>query len=85
MPTTTIRVSVETRKRLHELAESSGVSMQKVLDNALDVYRCQQLLEEANAAYGALRSDAEAWAEVERERQEWDATLGDGLEREEKP
>lgn len=80
MPTTTIRVSVQTRDALHQLAEASGTSMQKVLDHALEVYRRQQLLEQANAAYGAVREDDEAWAEVERERQAWDATLNDGLE-----
>jgi predicted transcriptional regulator len=79
MPTTTIRVSTQTRETLHELAEASGVSMQKVLDIALEVYRRQQLLEEANTAYARLRDKPAAWEEVERERRQWDATLGDGL------
>lgn len=83
MTTTTIRVSTQTRETLHELAEASGVSMQKVLDKALETYRRQQLLEQANSAYAALRDDKVAWAEIERERREWDATLGDGLENQE--
>ena len=83
MPTTTIRVSTQTRETLHDMAEASGVSMQKVIDNALDVYRRQQLLEQANEAYGVLREDKAAWKEIERERREWDATLSDGLEDEE--
>ena len=64
--TTTIRVSTHTRDMLHQLA--------------LEQYRRHQLLEATNAAYAALHSDAEAWADLERERNEWDQTLADGLE-----
>jgi hypothetical protein len=80
MPTTTIRVSTQTRDTLHELAQAAGVSMQKVLDSALEIYRRQQLLEQANAAYEQLRNAPVAWKELERERQEWDTTRADGLE-----
>jgi predicted transcriptional regulator len=83
MPTTTIRVSTETHEKLNQLAEANGISMQNVLDQALEVYRRQQLLEQANAAYAQLRADPVAWAAVEQEREEWDATLGDGLDSEE--
>lgn len=54
--------------------------MQQVLDQALELYRRQRILEETNAAYAALRADPAAWAEVEAERRAWDATLADGLE-----
>jgi predicted transcriptional regulator len=83
MATTTIRVSTQTRETLHQLAEASGVSMQKIIDNALEVYKREQLMEQANVAYALLREDPAAWGEIERERQEWDATLGDGLENQE--
>jgi hypothetical protein len=79
MPTITIRVSVQTREMLLELAASSGMSTQQILENALEVYRRQQLLEETSAAYAVLRDDPIAWEEMERERQTWDAMLGDGL------
>jgi len=54
--------------------------MQAILEHALEQYRRQQLLEATNAAYAALRTDAEAWADLERERSDWDQTLADGLE-----
>jgi hypothetical protein len=54
--------------------------MQSVLEQALEQYRRQQLLEATNAAYAALQTDAEAWADLERERGELDQTLADGLE-----
>jgi predicted transcriptional regulator len=77
---TTIRVSTHTRDLLQRLAQQSGVSMQSVLEEALEQYRRQQLLEATNAAYATLHADAEAWAELERERSDWDQTLADGLE-----
>jgi hypothetical protein len=80
MSTTTIRVSTRTRDLLQELARQSGVSMQSVLEYALEQYRRQQLLEATNAAYATLQTDAAAWAELERERMDWDQTLADGLE-----
>ena len=80
MTTTTIRVSSRTRDLLQELAQTSGSSMQAVLEQALEQYRRQQLLEETNAAYAALRAAPEAWADLEQERLAWDQTLADGLE-----
>jgi predicted transcriptional regulator len=79
--TTTIRVSIETRDALHELARAAGVPMQKVIEQAIETYRRQRLLAEANAAYATLREDAAAWDDLARERSAWDATLSDGLER----
>ena len=78
--TTTIRVSTRTRDLLQELAQRSGGSMQSVLEQALEQYRRQKLLEAANDAYAELRTDAAAWAELEDERRDWDSTLADGLE-----
>jgi predicted transcriptional regulator len=80
MATTTIRVSLRTRDLLQELAQTSGNSMQTILEQALEQYRRQQLLEATNAAYAALHADPEAWANLEHERQAWDQTLADGLE-----
>jgi hypothetical protein len=80
LPTTTIRVSLKTRDRLQELARRSGVSMQEVVEQALDLYRRQQLLAATNTAYAALRAEPNAWQTHQAERAEWDATLNDGLE-----
>lgn len=80
MASTTVRISKETRETLRELAEQVGQPIQKVLDNAVEAYRRQCILEQANAAYAALRADAEAWREEQLERQHWDGTLADGLE-----
>lgn len=78
--TTTIRVSRRTRDRLQRLAEQYGSSMQAVLEEAVELYQGQRLLEATNAAYAALRADPAAWQELQEERAEWDAALNDGLE-----
>lgn len=78
--TTTIRVSRRTRDQLQLLAEQYGRSMQAVLEEAVELYQGQRLLEATNAAYATLRADPSAWQALQEERAEWDATLNDGLE-----
>lgn len=80
MTTTTIRVSTRTRALLQELAQRTGLPMQQILEEALEQYRRQQILQASNTAYAALQEDTHAWQEVEAERAAWDATLADGLE-----
>jgi predicted transcriptional regulator len=80
MVTTTIRISIDTRNVLHELAHEAGLSMQEVAERAIENYYRQQLLAAANAAYAALRADTDAWDEWQAEQASWDETLADGLE-----
>jgi predicted transcriptional regulator len=80
MTTTTIRVSLRARDLLQELARASGNSIQVVLEQALEQYRRQQLLEATNAAYAALRVASEAWANLEQERLAWEQTRAESLE-----
>lgn len=80
MATTTIRVSLHTRDLLQELAQRSGASMQSILEQALEQYRRQQLLEATNTAYALLQADPLAQTDWERERSEWEQTVADGLE-----
>jgi predicted transcriptional regulator len=75
MATTTIRVSLHARDLLLELAHTSGSSMQAVLEQALEQYHRQQLLEATNAAYAALRTAPEARANLEQEHLAWEQTL----------
>ena len=76
----TVRVNEQTHRTLQELSRGRGQSMTEVLAEAVQRLRDEDLLRRTNAAYAALREDPEAWAELERERAEWDATLADGLE-----
>ena len=80
MPTT--RISDSTHQVLRRLAERSGESMQALLDKAVEHYRRQRFLEENNRAFEALRADASAWKGEQAEREQWEITVADGLEKE---
>lgn len=79
MATTTVRLAETTRAALRQLAAETGEPMSVVLEKAVEAYRRQCIFAQANAAYSALRSDPEAWAEELAERREWEGTLADGL------
>ena len=64
-----------------ELAHKQRQPLQTVLKKAIDSYRREKFLEEADAAFATLRSDSEAWSEEQREREVWDQAIEDGLER----
>lgn len=80
LPTTTVRISRRTRDIIQELAQSSGQSMQDIMEEAIAAYQGRQLLEATNAAYATFKDNPEAWLELQEERADWDATLDDGLE-----
>jgi hypothetical protein len=76
----TVRISESAHQLLKDLAEQTGQAMMDILDQALDTYRRKLFFEQMNAGYAALQADPEAWAEHLEERQQWDATLMDGLD-----
>lgn len=80
MPSTTVRISERTRDIIRQLTARTGESMREVLEKAVENYRRQRFLEEANRAYAALKNNPKAWKEELEERRAWDATLVDGLE-----
>ena len=84
MSATTVPISDASYQLLKELAEQTGQTTLEVLNKALDAYRRKLFLEQLNAGYAELRTDPEAWAEHLAERKLWDATLMDGLDRDER-
>lgn len=80
MPGTTVRIRKETRETLRELERETGCRTSELLARAVEQFRRSVILDSTNKAYGALRADPDSWAEVRAERDEWDATLADGLE-----
>ena len=81
-PSANVRISHHTHKALKEIARLNGEPMQAVLDKAVETYRRQRFLEEAAAAYAAMRNDPASWKDELEERALWDKTNNDGLERE---
>jgi predicted transcriptional regulator len=82
MGSTTIRVSEQTHRTLTRLARDMSLPMSEVVEQAIEHYRRQRILREANVAYAAQRSDTDAWAEEQAERAAWEATVSDGLPQE---
>lgn len=80
MPGSTVRIRKETQNILRELATQTGKPMQTILDLAIEEYRRQRFLREANEAYAALRKSPKAWKSELAEREEWDATMADSQE-----
>jgi hypothetical protein len=74
-----IRITPRSKGVLRALAKQQGKPMQAVLDEAIERYQRDKFLDEANAAYAKLRSDARGWKAELAERALWDKTLADGL------
>lgn len=68
---TTIRVSVEQRERLRQLAEERDATMADTLDDALETLRRDQFYRRMADAEQALRADPVRWAEYVAERDAW--------------
>jgi predicted transcriptional regulator len=83
MSSLSIRISSETHQKVRDLAKTKGESMQSVIDKAVEDYRRQRFLEEANRQFAVLRADPQAWQEELEERHAWDAVLMDGLHEDE--
>ncbi len=80
MSSVTVRVTPGSRESLRRLAKQAGISLQAVLERAVQEYETKQFLEAANRSYAALRKNSKAWEQELRERTAWDVTLSDGLE-----
>jgi len=76
----TVRISREAQDKLRVLADRTGLTMQAVLDEAIEVYRRERFLAAANKAYAALRRDNKKWKAELAERTVWEKALRDGLE-----
>ena len=80
MQTQTVIISESAHQLLQQLADLEKTSTEVVLDRALEVYRREVFLRQANVAFADLKSDEEAWREELEERELWDNTVGDGAE-----
>jgi predicted transcriptional regulator len=81
--TTTVRVTPETRERLARLSAAKGLSTPDLIGELAKRAEDDALLDEMNEHYAALRREPEALREFVSEREAWEATLLDGLGREE--
>ena len=78
MQTQTVIISESAHQLLQQLADLEKTSTEVVLDRALEVYRREVFLRQANVAFADLKSNEEAWKEELEERELWDNTVADG-------
>lgn len=76
----TMRISPSSWKSLKDIADGANESMQAILDKAIEAYRRQWFLEQANKAFTALKENPAAWHEETAEHAQWDVVLEDDLE-----
>ena len=74
---TTIRVSEATRDRVAALAKSTGRPMTELLEEAVDALERRLFFDELRSRYAELRSDPDAWAQIEAERAAESSSLPD--------
>jgi hypothetical protein len=78
---TTVRVTPETREQLARLGKAWGLSTADLIAELARRAEEDTLLDRMNEHFQALREDPQAWEAHVREREGWEATLLDGLER----
>lgn len=78
--TATVRVSLKVRNILKDLSRETGEPMASILDEAVENYRRQLILEKANQAYKKLKENQEMWKEEVEERKMWDSMNMDDIE-----
>lgn len=76
---TTIRVSEQTRQRAAALAESTGMQMQAVVDEALIAYERTLFWESFEAVYARLANHSGEWDGIVAERRGEEQALADRL------
>ncbi len=77
----TIDISETTHKTLLQLARSSGDDLVTIVDRAVENYRRYIFLVQTDRAFAILKQNEELWQEEIAERQSWDVTSGDGIDK----
>jgi hypothetical protein len=77
---TTVRVRDHVHATLQSLSSEMGESIQDVVEEAVEAFRRQRMLDQHNAAYAALKADPQRWQEELAERRGWDRANADRLE-----
>jgi hypothetical protein len=77
---TTVKVTTAVRDDLNALAADQGCTAGSMIEKLLAEYRWRMQVEEAKRAMRNAPKDV--WDSYLNEMQEWDVTLGDGLEAE---
>lgn len=81
--TTTIRVTQKAYNTLKDVAEQEHASIQDTLEKLLEEYATRKFFADLSQAVAQAKERPGVWEEELVEREEWEVTLSDGLEKEE--
>jgi hypothetical protein len=82
MQSVNVRISSNSYQILKSLSQEEGQTMQSLIDNALEDLRRRKMLEATNQAFERLKANESEWSEELAERELWENTLSDGVEKE---
>jgi hypothetical protein len=82
MQSVNVRISSNSYQILKNLSQQEGQTMQSLIDNALENLRREKMLEATNQAFATLKANEREWNEELAERELWENTLADGVEKE---
>ncbi len=75
-----MRITDITAKTLEKLVKMIGKSKTAILEKAVEEFMREQFLKKTNEEYAKIKANPQLWTIELQEREEWDATLADGLE-----
>ena len=82
MQSVNVRISSNSYQILKTLSQEKGQTMQSLIDQALEDLRRRKILEATNEAFAILKANKAEWEEEQAERDLWENTLSDGVEKE---
>ena len=82
MRSSTVRIDEESQAILRAIKKQEQDSATAIIHKALEDYRRKLFLKQCSDAYSILKSQKKALKEETAEREAWDSTVSDGLEKE---
>jgi hypothetical protein len=82
MRSSTVRIDEESLAILRAIKRQEEDSATSIIHRALEEYRRKLFLKQCSDAYSTLKSNKKSWKEETAEREAWDTTVSDGLEKE---
>ncbi len=81
MRSSTVRIDEQSQAILKAIKRQEEDSATAIIHKALEDYRRKLFLKQCGDAYSTLKGDKKSWKDELSERDAWDSTLRDGLEK----
>lgn len=75
-----VRIGEAHKETIRRIAEREGKTMQLVTEEAIEAHERRVFFNHLCDSFARLKRDPDAWSEADREREDWEGTLADGLD-----